>query len=63
MRDSTSSMMVNRNGEWSKDKGEPYRDSIPGPWDHDLNQRQTLNIDPPRCPSIYFFNVKTNLHS
>ena len=23
--------------------GSPVQDSIPGPWDHDLTQRQTLN--------------------
>ena len=25
-------------------------DSIPGPWDHDLSQKQTLNTEPLRCP-------------
>ena len=30
-------------------------DSIPGPRDHDLNQRQTLNHESPRRPPVQIF--------
>ncbi|XP_054366517.1 coiled-coil domain-containing protein 62 isoform X5 [Mirounga angustirostris] len=38
-----------KQGEWEREKqtpcraGSPMRDLIPGPWDHDLSRRQTLN--------------------
>ena len=31
--------------------GSLMQDSIPGPQDHSLSQRQMLNTEPPRCPS------------
>ena len=39
-------------------------DSIPGPGDHDLSQRQTLNTEPPRCPglSIFKYSVPSTRH-
>ena len=37
---------------WAKS---PMRDSIPGPWNHDLSQRQTLNsLCHPGAPHLHF---------
>ena len=35
--------------------------SIPGPWDHDLNQRRTLNqLNPQGAPIVFFKHSEKN---
>ena len=50
MRDTEKGRDIGR-GKSGLLAGSLMQDSIPGPWDHALSQRQMLTAEPPRCPS------------
>ena len=57
MRDTQREAETQGRGRSRLPVGSPMQDSIAGPWDHDLSQRQMLNCWATQAPCILFLNT------